>query len=59
MPQIAAFNGIKIYVYSKEHVPPCFHAIYAEFEVLLLIDMNLAQLEQCVVVYLSSVDLCS
>lgn len=38
MPRIASFNGISIFIYSKEHLPPHFHAIYAEYEVLLLIE---------------------
>lgn len=30
-------QGIKIYVYDFDHNPPHFHAIYAEYEVLISI----------------------
>ncbi len=32
MPEISRFYGIIIYMYLGDHVPPHFHAIYAEFE---------------------------
>ena len=35
MPTIDAFDGIKICIYSGEHRPPHFHAIYNEFEVVI------------------------
>lgn len=35
MPLIDAFDGIKIYVYSRDHNPPHIHAFYAEYEVLI------------------------
>ena len=37
MPNIDSIKGIKINVYNGEHLPPHFHAIYNEFEVLILI----------------------
>jgi hypothetical protein len=30
-----SFQGVKIYVYDFDHNPPHFHAIYAEYEVLI------------------------
>jgi len=38
MPKISEFFGIVIYVYYREHLPPHFHAIYGEEEVLIAID---------------------
>ncbi|OFX17024.1 MAG: hypothetical protein A2033_04715 [Bacteroidetes bacterium GWA2_31_9] len=38
MPTIYLLNSIKIDVYSREHLPPHFHAIYAEYEILIRID---------------------
>lgn len=35
MPTIFTLNSIKIDVYSKEHLPAHFHAIYAEYEILI------------------------
>jgi uncharacterized protein DUF4160 len=32
MPTISAFHGIVIRMYWRDHEPPHFHAIYAEFE---------------------------
>ena len=32
MSRISAFFGISIYMYYREHMPPHFHAIYAEHE---------------------------
>ena len=32
MPRISYFYGIAIYMYYRDHAPPHFHAIYAEFE---------------------------
>lgn len=31
------FGGVKIYVYDFDHNPPHFHARYAEYEVLVVI----------------------
>jgi hypothetical protein len=33
MPRIAEFYGISIYMYYRDHTPPHFHAIYAQYEV--------------------------
>jgi len=35
MPTIKIIDSIKIDVYSREHPPPHFHAIYAEYEELI------------------------
>ena len=35
MPLISEFFGIKIYMYWNEHMPPHFHAEYAEFKALI------------------------
>ena len=40
MPTIDIFDGIKICIYSGEHRPPHFHAIYNEFEVVVEIESN-------------------
>lgn len=32
MPCISEFYGILIYMYWREHEPPHFHAVYAEYE---------------------------
>lgn len=38
MPTFFTIDGIKIDFYYNDHLPPHFHAIYAEFEEL--IDIN-------------------
>lgn len=38
MPTIKIIDGTKIDVYSREHPPPHFHAIYAEHEELIEIE---------------------
>jgi len=35
MPTISIFYGIVIQMFWKEHPPPHFHALYAEYEVLI------------------------
>ncbi|MGF1637445.1 MAG: DUF4160 domain-containing protein [Cyclobacteriaceae bacterium] len=35
MPTLKIIDSIKIDVYSREHPPPHFHAIYAEYEELI------------------------
>ena len=35
MPTICRFYGILIQMYFGDHVPPHFHALYAEFEALI------------------------
>jgi hypothetical protein len=37
MPTIKIIDSVKIDLYSREHPPPHFHAIYADFEVLITI----------------------
>ena len=37
MPTIDYFDGIKINIYSIDHVPPHVHALYGEHEALLVI----------------------
>jgi hypothetical protein len=31
----SSFDGIRIYIYSRDHNPPHFHAYYAEYEALI------------------------
>jgi Domain of unknown function (DUF4160) len=38
MPTLHIINSIKIDVYAREHMPPHFHAIYAEHEMVFEID---------------------
>ena len=38
MPKVSEFFGISIYIYRREHLPPHFHAIYGDSEVLIAID---------------------
>jgi hypothetical protein len=38
MPNIDSFNGIKINIYNGEHRPPHIHAVYSEFEILIVIE---------------------
>lgn len=38
MPTFFIIDGIKIDFYYNDHVPPHFHAIYAEHEVLIEIE---------------------
>ena len=38
MPTIKIIDSVKIDLYSREHPPPHFHAIYAEYEELIEID---------------------
>lgn len=35
MPCIKIIDSIKIYIYARDHNPPHFHAMYAEFEELI------------------------
>ena len=41
MPTISMFYGIIIQMFWDDHAPPHFHALYAEYEVLI----NIATLE--------------
>ena len=43
-PVIEIIDGIKIEIYSREHLPPHFHAKYGEFEVL--ININTGNIEE-------------
>ncbi len=38
MPCIKKLDSIKIYIYSRDHNPPHFHAVYAEYEELIKIE---------------------
>ena len=38
MPIISMFRGIKVYIYWHDHMPPHFHALYGESEVLVSIE---------------------
>lgn len=35
MPTLHIINSIKIDIYSRDHLPPHFHALYAEHEILI------------------------
>jgi uncharacterized protein DUF4160 len=37
MPRISQFFGILIYMYYNDHMPPHFHAKWAEYEAIILI----------------------
>src|SRR5436305_11562805 len=37
MPRISQFFGILIYMYYNNHMPPHFHAKWAEYEAIVLI----------------------
>jgi hypothetical protein len=37
MAQIHVINSVKICLYSRDHNPPHIHAIYAEYEALVVI----------------------
>lgn len=37
MPTVKIIDSIKIDLYSREHNPPHFHAIYSDYEVLIII----------------------
>lgn len=38
MPRIAEFEGIVVYIYFNEHVPPHFHALCGDDEVVIAIE---------------------
>lgn len=38
IPVIKIIDSIKIYMYFFDHLPPHFHAIYNEYQVLIVID---------------------
>lgn len=37
MPIISFFDGIKILLFSNDHLPPHFHVYYAEYKALIAI----------------------
>lgn len=37
MPNFDSFDGIKINIYNGDHLPPHIHALYGDYEVLLVI----------------------
>jgi hypothetical protein len=37
MPRIAEFDGIRMNLYFRDHNPPHVHAVYGEFEALVVI----------------------
>jgi hypothetical protein len=39
VPRISSFYGIVIAMYYRDHSPPHFHAIYAEYETQTVIEM--------------------
>jgi hypothetical protein len=38
VPTIKIIDSIKLDIYSREHLPPHFHLLYAEYEELIEID---------------------
>lgn len=38
MPCVKIIDSIKIFIYSRDHNPPHFHALYAEYEELIIIE---------------------
>ena len=38
MPRVSEFYGIAIYFYYNDHLPPHFHAYYAEYEATFVIE---------------------
>ena len=38
MPTVALFDGIKLEIFFRDHVPPHVHATYAEYEALIVIE---------------------
>jgi hypothetical protein len=38
MPTIKILDGIKVDIYSRDHPPPHFHALYAGYEELIVIE---------------------
>lgn len=38
MPTIKIIDSIKVDIYSREHPPPHFHVLFAEFEELIVIE---------------------
>lgn len=35
MPEIDRISGIRVCVFSRDHLPPHFHAFYGEYEALI------------------------
>lgn len=40
MPQISYFLGVIIRMFYRDHNPPHFHAVYAQYEALIDIEKN-------------------
>ena len=38
MPTLKIIDSVKIDIYSREHPPPHFHAIYGDYEALIIIE---------------------
>jgi hypothetical protein len=38
MPKIDVFDGIRIHIYSGDHRPSHIHAVYNDYEILILIE---------------------
>lgn len=43
MPELSRFYGIIIYMYSKDHSPPHFHAKYGEYVATFFIESGALQ----------------
>jgi len=42
MPLIGTIDGIKIYVYYRDHLPPYIHAYYNEYQIVIVIESGLS-----------------
>lgn len=38
MPTVGRFDGITIYIYYSDHIPPHFHAKYGDYEATFLLN---------------------
>ena len=45
MPRVSEFFGIAIYMYYNDHMPPHFHAEYAEHEAIYEKEKPLQEIE--------------
>ncbi|MER0170968.1 MAG: DUF4160 domain-containing protein [Nitrosomonas sp.] len=45
MPTISQFFGIVIQMFWREHAPPHFHALYAEYEALIVRNLRVVYRE--------------
>lgn len=43
MPELSRFLGIVIGIFSREHPPPHFHAVYGEYQITVEINTGVVQ----------------